>query len=220
VIEYNIIDLGLIDYLSAFNFQRYIFECVRSKILNDTIIFCEHPSVFTIGRSGSLKNLIKKTDIPVYFVDRGGDITYHGPGQILGYLIFDLKNYQRDIFRFLRSIEDLLICVLKDYKIEANRIPGLTGVWVDNKKIASIGIAIKKWITFHGFALNVNCDLFYFSYIKPCGLNIEMTSLEKILKEKVDTKILKRKIRERFNLFFKGGRLCLDASSYLNWVKE
>ena len=179
------------------------------------LLFCEHPHVFTLGRSGDEANLvIKEADLPsvqvtFYKNNRGGDITYHGPGQIVGYPILDLDFFFTDIHKYLRFLEEAVILTLKDYGIEAGRIQGLTGVWLDpeNKakarKICALGVRCSRWVTMHGFAFNVNTDLNYFNYIIPCGItDKQVTSLEKELGRKVDIEEVKLKLKENIGLLF------------------
>ena len=142
----------------------------------DQLVLVEHPHVITLGRNGHLENLLAgesvldRAGIAFYPTDRGGDITYHGPGQLVGYPILDLREWKRDVGAYVRAIEQVLIDTLADFGIAAGRIPKLTGVWVDGRKIAAIGVHLSRWVTSHGFALNVHTDLSYFQYIVPCGL--------------------------------------------------
>jgi len=202
----EVIDLGKKSYNEAYNIQMDILD---KKILDNehhTLILVEHPPVFTIGRSGSEsniiinKNLLKEKGIEVHNIDRGGDITYHGPGQIVGYPILKLDYLKKDLHWLLRNYEEVFIKLLKDeFNINAKRLSGLTGVWVDNSKITAIGIGVKKWITFHGFAFNVNTNLEHFKYIIPCGIsNKGITSLEKLKDEKIDFKKTKVQVANYF----------------------
>ena len=222
--------LGLIDYQKAWDYQEAIFkktidlkiqnrknEEVGEKILStvNTLLLCEHPHVYTLGKSGDRQNLLvneqqlKEKDATYYEINRGGDITYHGPGQIVGYPIFDLDNFFTDIHKYLRLLEESIILTLKEYNIDAGRIDGLTGVWIDYeeqikpRKIAALGVKSSRWVTMHGFAFNVNTKLDYFNNIIPCGINDkEVTSLEKELNEEVDIKEVERKlINHIINLF-------------------
>ncbi|MBK8586128.1 MAG: lipoyl(octanoyl) transferase LipB [Bacteroidetes bacterium] len=221
-------DLGLIDYKDAWDIQETLFqEVIDRKVANRKLsieeqespkhylLFCEHPHVFTLGRSGDEANLvIKEADLPsvqatFYKNNRGGDITYHGPGQIVGYPILDLDFFFTDIHKYLRFLEEAVILTLKDYGIEAGRIQGLTGVWLDpeNKvkarKICALGVRCSRWVTMHGFAFNVNTDLNYFNYIIPCGItDKQVTSLEKELGRKVDIEEVKLKLKENIGLLF------------------
>ncbi|MFH1202226.1 MAG: lipoyl(octanoyl) transferase LipB [Candidatus Omnitrophota bacterium] len=182
----RVIDLGLIEFLKAHKIQKHLVDELKSNGWHDTLIICEHPPTITLGRKTRLENLLadektlKERKISVFRADRGGDVTYHGPGQIIAYPIFDLRRYKKDIHWFLRKLEEITIDFLWRYKISGERKKGFTGVWVGNKKIVSIGIGISNWITFHGLAINVKTNLEYFSLIKPCGLKVEMTSMEAI----------------------------------------
>lgn len=225
----KLIDLGLIDYKEAWDYQTSVFEEILSvKTLNRTLqgqekptanflLFCEHPHVFTLGKSGDENNLlVKKTDLHTiqasyYHINRGGDITYHGPGQIVGYPVIDLENFFTDIHKYLRLLEEAVIQTLKEYNVEAGRIPGLTGVWIDpghekkSRKICALGVKTSRWVTMHGFAFNINSDLRYFDYIIPCGINDRaVTSLEKELGRKQNLlevqATLQKKIGELFGM--------------------
>lgn len=202
-------DWGLLDYQQAWDRQEEIFaKTVEAKISNRTnnteiptnnyLIFVEHPHVYTIGKSGKQENLLlsddelKRVDATYYKINRGGDITYHGPRQIVGYPILDLDNFFTDIHLYLRTLEDAIILTLAEYGIEAGRYPGYTGVWIDadnNKarKICAMGVRCSRWVTMHGFAFNVNTDLNYFKNIVPCGIDDkDVTSIERELGSKVD----------------------------------
>lgn len=193
------IDLGLSDYKEAYRFQREISEQVAGGISGNTLIITEHKSVITIGRTGSRSNIFKTEGIEVMNIDRGGDVTYHGPGQLIAYPIFKLENEARDIHGFLKYLEEVGIDFLSKYGVEAETRPGLRGIWVKNEKIGSIGIGVKKWVTYHGMAINVNTDLRPFSFIKPCGIDgVKITSLEALLKERVDIEDAKLKLRKSF----------------------
>ena len=166
----NIVNIGLKDYQETYKIQKELVKKRHEGKIPDTLILVEHPPVFTIGRSGSRKNIhvslgkLKEEGIKIYEIDRGGDITYHGPGQIVGYPIIDLRKYGRDIHLYLRTLEKVLIKLLQDFSIEAGRIKGMTGVWVNDKKIASIGIGVSKWVTYHGFCLKCKSQHGTFCY--------------------------------------------------------
>ncbi len=210
VMAIDIINLGLKDYRQAYKIQKELVGKRSKGKITDTLLLVEHPPVFTIGRSGSKKNIlaplekIKQEDIEIIETDRGGDITYHGPGQIVGYPIIDLKNYGKDIHLYLRTLEAVLIKLLKTFGIKAKRIRGMTGVWADNKKIASIGIAVSKWVTYHGFALNTEPNMEHFKMINSCGLGKSITSMKEQLKERCPPKKqIEEKLAEIFIEFFK-----------------
>ena len=193
------IDLGLTGYKEAYKIQREISGEVADGIREDTLIITEHKSVITIGRAGSRNNIFKTEGIEVLNIDRGGDVTYHGPGQLIAYPIFKLKSKAKDIHGFLRFLEEVGIDFLSKYGIKAEAKFGLRGIWVKDKKVGSIGIGVKKWVTYHGMAININPDLKPFSFIKPCGIDgVKITSLEALLKERVDIEDAKLKLRKSF----------------------
>lgn len=176
---------------------------------NDVLLFVEHPHVYTLGKSGDSANLLKGlkelSDIDAEYIeiDRGGDITYHGPGQIVGYPILDLDRHFTDIHKYLRYLEEVIILTCGEYGIEAGRIEGLTGVWVGDKKICAMGIRCSRWVTMHGFALNVHTDLDYFRHIVPCGISDkEVTSLSELVAKKVHTEEVKEHLRKHFSNVF------------------
>lgn len=209
--EGNLLDLGLRDYADVWRLQRKLIELRVRKQVPDTLILVEHPHVFTVGKAvpGELPASIE--GVPVFRIERGGQWTYHGPGQVVGYPILDLEARQRDIHAFLRNIEETLILALGKFGIIGER-QQQTGVWVGNKKIASIGAAIRNWVSFHGFALNVNTDLAYFQKISPCGFpGSTMTSMKTLVGHQVDIATVKNEVltnfEETFDLQFKVLRL-------------
>jgi len=176
---------------------------------NDVLLLVEHPHVYTLGKSGDSAHLLKglselsEIDAEYVEIDRGGDITYHGPGQIVGYPILDLDRYFTDVHKYLRYLEEVIIRTCADYGIEAGRIDGLTGVWTGNRKICAMGIKCSRWITMHGFALNVNTDLAYFQHIVPCGItDKEVTSMEQLLGSEIDQDEVKEHIIRHFENVF------------------
>jgi lipoate-protein ligase B len=203
--EFKVFDLGLIDFGIAEQFQGKICLEVKNGILDSGLVFCRHYPAITLGKSAKKSNILvsrqelKLRGIQVYDTGRGGDVTYHGPGQLMVYPIFNLSYLKKDIHWFLRQLEEVVISFLSDFGIKAERRMGLTGVWVNEKKIASIGIAIKNWITFHGLSLNVKKqDLDNFGSIRPCGMDIEMTSLETILERDIDICHIKQALILKF----------------------
>ena len=174
---------GLVDYAAALAWQQtLVTQRIATGIL-DSLVLLEHPPVFTLGRGGDERYLLDPGQVPVHRVGRGGEVTFHGPGQLVGYPILDLKQHGKDVHRYLRLLEDVVIATLAAWDIAATRRDGLTGVWVGTDKIASIGIGVRRWVTFHGFALNVNTDLSYFSAIVSCGLpGVRMTSMQELLR--------------------------------------
>jgi lipoyl(octanoyl) transferase len=176
-------ELGRIDYARALDLQQRLVADRKQGAIADQLLLLEHPHVITMGRNGQLANLLasgeilERAGISFFPTDRGGDVTYHGPGQLVGYPILDLREWKRDVGAYVRAIEQTIIDTLAEYGIAAGRIPKLTGVWVDGRKIAAIGVHISRWVTSHGFALNVSTDLAYFQYIVPCGLTKPVTSM-------------------------------------------
>ena len=175
--------LGRIDYSEAWELQKVIQENVINKKLNDVILFLEHDSVYTLGKNADLNNLLplRPKGIDVIQTDRGGEITYHGPGQLVGYPIIDLKKYRRSITWFMRSLEHSIIEMLREINISSTRKEGLTGVWVDDHKIAALGVRLSRWVSMHGFAINIHTDLSFYRGMIPCGIsNFGLTSIAKI----------------------------------------
>ena len=174
--------LGSTDYETALAWQRTLMDRRLSGDVADSLLLLEHPPVFTLGRGADETFLLNPGDVPVHRVARGGEVTFHGPGQLVGYPIIDLHRHGKDVHVYLRKLERVVIAALADWEIEATRRDGLTGVWVGEAKIASIGVGVRRWVTSHGFALNVATDLEYFSAIVPCGLaGVRMTSMQRLL---------------------------------------
>ncbi|MDB5020961.1 MAG: lipoyl(octanoyl) transferase [Pedobacter sp.] len=220
------IDWGLIDYQQAWDQQDEIFnKTVALKTANRSnnttletpnyLIFCEHPHVYTLGKSGHPENLLldeaglAEKEATYYKINRGGDITYHGPGQIVGYPILDLDNFFTDIHLYLRTLEEAVILTLKDYGIAAGRYPGFTGVWLDAdndkaRKICALGVRCSRWVTMHGFAFNVNANLDYFKNIVPCGIDDkDVTSMQRELGAQLDMEEVKDKLKGHIADLFK-----------------
>ena len=222
------IDLGLIEYQQSWDYQTELFnKNLEIKKQNrdlptnfqlptsNYLIFCEHPHVYTLGKSGDEKNLlIKKEDLhsiqaTYYAINRGGDITYHGPGQLVVYPIIDLENFFTDIHKYMRLLEESVIQTLAEFKIASGRIKGLTGVWIDfenekaTRKICALGVKTSRWVTMHGLAFNVNVDLTYFKHIVPCGIDDKaVTSLEKELEKSIDMAVVKSILKEKIVSLF------------------
>jgi lipoyl(octanoyl) transferase len=201
-----IIDLGLMDYEKAWDLQHRLWSKRVEGELPDLLLLLEHPHVITLGRRGNQSHLLVSPEvleamkIPMFHVERGGDVTYHGPGQIVVYPILDLKDYGYRLVRYVDQLEEVILHVLKDFGIEGRRDPSNRGVWVNGEKIASIGLTIRRWISFHGFSLNYETDLKYFELINPCGLKEKkMTSLEKIL----GVNVPRDRLTERICFYFK-----------------
>lgn len=192
----DIYELGTIPYEKALEYQENLLAKRIAEEIPDSLILLEHPPTITTGRKGNTGNLLvrkeylEKHGISFIHASRGGDITFHGPGQIVGYPILNLKNHEMDIRKHLRSIEEVIIQTLRDFEIEGRRIEGVTGVWVKRSKIASIGIAIRKWVTYHGFALNVRTNLDYFELILSCGItDVRITSIGSWLRNEESIKM-------------------------------
>ncbi len=224
----KLIDLGLIDYKQAWDYQEKLFdEVVQIKTNNRKLppesiiqtpnyfIFCEHPNVYTLGSSGDKQHLLlneeqlEEKNASFYKINRGGDITYHGPGQIVGYPILDLDNFFTDIHKYLRFLEEIVIRTVLEYGIETTRSKGETGVWIDAdnplkaRKICAMGVRASRWVTMHGFALNVNVDLEYFNNIIPCGIvDKSVTSMNKELGKAIDEAEVKQKLQKHFTELF------------------
>jgi lipoyl(octanoyl) transferase len=174
------------EYGAAFDWQQRLVADRKSGAIRDQLLLLEHPHTITMGRNGHMENLLAGTEIltragiAFHHTDRGGDVTYHGPGQVVGYPIMDLREWKRDVGAYVRAVEQTMIDSLADFGIQAGRIPKCTGVWVGEAKIGAIGVHISRWVTSHGFALNVSTDLRYFQYIVPCGLAKPVTSMAQL----------------------------------------
>lgn len=221
-------DLGLMPYKDAWDYQQSIFDAiVNQKHANaklpaqeqvktqNHLLFCSHPHVYTLGKSGSVDNLLlnetqlNEQHIEFFKINRGGDITYHGPDQIVGYPILNLDEFFTDIHRYMRSLEEVIIKCLAEYDIIGGRLEGFTGVWLDAedekkaRKICAMGVKCSRWVTMHGWAFNVNTDLSYFNNIIPCGIDDKaVTSMEKELGQKVDIEKVKRSLLKHFSVVF------------------
>jgi lipoate-protein ligase B len=195
-----LMDLGRRPYPEVWELQKRLVDQRTSGTSPDTFILVEHDHVITLGRKTSAENF-KPQDVPVFQVERGGDATYHGPGQLVGYPI--VKMDVPDVRKFVKALEEVLILTTNSFAIPAGRKEGHPGVWVGYKKLASIGVAVTNWVTYHGFALNVNTDMSYFRLIKPCGLDPDtMTSMEVLLGHKVDFDAVKSEVLRNFTLVF------------------
>ncbi len=189
----NVIKLGVVDYGEAYNLQKQLLEEHIQGKGRDSLLLLQHNPVITIGRSGSRDNILipesalTAAGIETCEIDRGGDVTYHGPGQLTGYPIINLRHFRKDVHWYLRQLEETIIKVLAEYSITGERMEGYTGVWVGNEKVAAIGVGIRRWITYHGFAFNVYPDMSHFQMIRPCGITDKgVTSLEKLLGFRAD----------------------------------
>ncbi|MDX1701737.1 MAG: lipoyl(octanoyl) transferase LipB [Melioribacteraceae bacterium] len=213
----TIFDLGLIDYKQAWDLQLDIHKKRRFNEIEDVLLICEHPHTYTLGKIAERENLLysqaqlDEKNIQVYDIDRGGDITYHGPGQIVGYPIINLENWKKDTHLYLRALEEIMIKTCLEYGLNPGRNDKYTGVWIENRKICAIGIKVSRWVTMHGFAFNVNTDLSLFNGIIPCGIQEKsVTSLSAELKGSLDIDEVKNKVINimkdvfEYNLISKG----------------
>lgn len=198
-------DLGFMPYKKAWDIQKDMHQKRMDDQIKDTLLFVEHSPVYTLGKNANRDNLLTShpTDADVVQIDRGGDITWHGPGQLVGYPIVDLRNYKLNVKSYVHTLEEILIKTLDTFDINASRKAGLIGVWVDDEKIAALGVKISRWITMHGFALNVHPDLSYYKGIIPCGISeYGVTSMENILEDKVEMDTVKTTLTNVFNNVF------------------
>lgn len=217
-------DLGLIDYQECWKLQKEVFELRYSGDITDILFLLEHPNTYTLGKVADKKNLISSekflTDnqISVFEIDRGGDVTYHGPGQIVGYPIIKLDDWVKDTHKYLRALEEVIIKTCESYNLLAARNPKHTGVWIDNKKIAAIGIKVSRWITMHGFAFNVNTNLSLFQGIIPCGISDKgVTSLKKELGSELNLHKVKKILLNNFYQVFEYKNLTvISKDSFLS----
>jgi lipoyl(octanoyl) transferase len=201
-------NLGTVSYEEALKTQSMTVREIASGECQETVYLLEHPSVFTIGRRGVSSNLLANEDfdgnpLNTVRINRGGDITYHGPGQLVGYPHLDLRKRGRDLFRYLRGLEESLIGTASRFGVESFQREGLTGVWTDHGKLASIGVGVRQWVTMHGFALNISTDLRYFSLINPCGMpDCPVTSLMECCGEPIEMADVREVIEEEFRRVF------------------
>ena len=197
--------LGLVGYREAYHLQRKLLRQRFDGEIKDTILLLEHPPTITIGKSGKLENVLvspaqlAREGISLFFTDRGGDVTYHGPGQLVAYPIIDLRNRGRDVHKYVHDLEEVVIRTLNDFSIEAHRDESHAGVWVKEEEIAAIGLSIKRWITMHGIALNVNPNLAHFSLINPCGFSDRRaTSISRLLSQDIPMEEVMQRLIARF----------------------
>ena len=194
-------DLGFKKYKSVLSLQKKLQKQRIAGNIKDTLILVEHEPVYTLGKNANKHHLLQSRDksVEVHNIERGGDVTFHGPGQLVGYPILDLRNYKKSVSWYMRTLEELTIRVLKEFDIKGSRIKGLTGVWVGNKKIAAQGVRISRWVTMHGFSINVCPQLSYYDGIIPCGIfDYDVTSMEECLNKKLSVKKIKNSVSEIF----------------------
>lgn len=219
--------LGCTDYKEIWDLQKQLFELRAENKIPDILLLNEHNHVYTIGKSGNGNHLLmhkeelRSKGVDVFDIDRGGDITYHGPGQLVGYPILDLKDYYLDTHRYLRDLEEVIILTLQDFGIVGTRLDGLTGVWIDGDKIAALGIKVSRWITMHGFAFNVNTDLSFFDRIIPCGIfHKGITSLQQVLGRRVMIAEVNQSLLKNFEKVFKVDILNLDKQDFFKQITK
>ncbi len=205
----NYLNLSIEPYKKIWDVQLILHKLRFENKINDTLILLEHKHVYTLGKIAKQEHLLfpaellKNQNIDIFEIDRGGDITYHGPGQIVGYPIIHLSDWKEDIHLYLRELEEVIIKTLQEFGITSNRLSGLTGVWIGDEKICAIGIKVSKWVTMHGFAFNVNTDLSYFNKIIPCGIRDKgVTSLQKVLFREINIEEVKEVLLKNFIKIF------------------
>jgi lipoate-protein ligase B len=222
---FQYIDLGLIDYKECLALQQKLVRLRAEGRIGDTLLLLEHPPVITMGTSGGedaflvSKERVESEGVSIYQTDRGGNATYHGPGELVGYPILDLRDHDKDVHLLLRNLEQVIVECLADYGIEGEIVPGFTGVWVGGEKICSIGIAVRRWISYHGFAFNVTPNFKHWSLIHPCGLvDKKVTSLGRLLGTKVDIQEVKEKAAAKFAKVFDMEPVRLDVRSFCEFI--
>ncbi len=226
--ELKVALLGIMDYGEALNIQENLLKLRQQGQITDVMLLLEHPPVLTIGRSGSPSNILLSQDmlkargVAVYEVNRGGDVTYHGPGQLVGYPILDLNDHGRDVRSFFSRLEQTFINLLdEEYGITAERNPQYPGVWVGDEKITSIGCAVKRWVTMHGFAFNINTNLDHFKWINPCGITDKgVTSLERILGRQEDMEKVSEMVIHHFSKLFDLEPTIITKQQLFDYIKE
>jgi len=204
-VSVNVMDLGKRPYKEVWNLQKDMQQKRINKEIDDLLILVEHDPVYTLGKNADVNHLLQSRDrsIDVFNIERGGDITFHGPGQLVGYPILDLANYNKSVSWYMRSLEQLTIEVLKEFGILANRVEGLTGVWVGDEKIAAQGVRLSRWVSMHGFSLNVNPDLSFYDGIIPCGIfDRGVTSIQQLLGITQKMAKVKSLVIDKFNQIF------------------
>ena len=198
-------DLGQRPYQEVWAYQKEIQAKRIAGEIEDTFLMVEHEPVYTLGKNANENHLLQSRDqsVDVFNIERGGDITFHGPGQLVGYPILDLSNYKKSISWYMRILEQIIIDTVSEFGIEAKRIEGLTGVWVGDEKIAALGVRIRRWVTMHGFSINVNTDLAFYDGIIPCGIfDHGITSMEQLLCRPQDMEKVKKVVRSKFGYYF------------------
>ena len=203
--QITIHDLGQRPYQEVWDYQKEIQAKRIAGEIEDTLLMVEHEPVYTLGKNANENHLLQSRDqsVDVFNIERGGDITFHGPGQLVGYPILDLSNYKKSVSWYMRTLEQIIIDTVSEFGIEAKRIEGLTGVWVGDEKIAALGVRIRRWVTMHGFSINVNTDLTFYDGIIPCGIfDHGITSMEQLLCRPQDMEKVKKVVRSKFGYYF------------------
>ena len=198
-------DLGQRPYQEVWDYQKEIQAKRIAGEIEDTLLMVEHEPVYTLGKNANENHLLQSRDqsVDVFNIERGGDITFHGPGQLVGYPILDLSNYKKSVSWYMRTLEQIIIDTVSEFGIEAKRIEGLTGVWVGDEKIAALGVRIRRWVTMHGFSINVNTDLTFYDGIIPCGIfDHGITSMEQLLCRPQNIEKVKKVVRSKFGYYF------------------
>ena len=198
-------DLGQRPYQEVWDYQKEIQAKRIAGEIEDTLLMVEHEPVYTLGKNANENHLLQSRDqsVDVFNIERGGDITFHGPGQLVGYPILDLSNYKKSVSWYMRTLEQIIIDTVYEFGIEAKRIEGLTGVWVGDEKIAALGVRIRRWVTMHGFSINVNTDLTFYDGIIPCGIfDHGITSMEQLLCRPQNIEKVKKVVRSKFGYYF------------------
>ena len=206
----EILDLGMQAYKESWIFQKELLNKRSNNEINDTLIFVEHEPVYTLGKNADENHILQNhpENVQTFHIERGGDVTFHGPGQLVGYPILDLRNYKKSISWYMRSLEEVIIDTLLEFNIKAVRKDRLTGVWYKDEKIAALGVRVSKWITMHGFSLNINPDLNYYKSIIPCGIfEYGVTSMSKILDKNIDLELVKGILKIKFLDHFNNNHL-------------
>lgn len=200
-----VLELGVVEYGDVWGLQKRLHELRVQGLIPDILLLLEHTPTLTVGKSGSLRNVLVSPDtlagmgISLYFIERGGDVTYHGPGQLVGYPILDLRRRDKDIYRFVTDLEEVMISAAGDFSVESARDPAHRGVWVGTKELGAIGISVRRWVTMHGFALNVTTDLEHFSLINPCGfIDRQATSMREVLSHHVAMESVRTRLKDHF----------------------
>ncbi|MEX2116509.1 MAG: lipoyl(octanoyl) transferase LipB [Bacteroidota bacterium] len=222
-----ITDIGRTRFADAWELQRKLFDLRHFGMIGDVVVLTEHEHVYTLGKGADQNHLLAteeelaKGGMEVFRIDRGGDITYHGPGQVVGYPILDLSQYKTDLHWYLRSLEEMIILALEEFDIEAGREEGMTGVWVHGEKIAAIGVKVSRWVTMHGFALNVDVDLERYGRIIPCGIfHKGVTSMARVLGRKIDLKEVHKCLASAFTAVFGRPVVSVSKEELLRTVEE